>query len=133
MEMGRSRRGWLPAQQAQVDLETAAPSLLDSRMHAHKLLDMAKTIQIRNVPEAVHKRLRQRATDAGMSLSTHVLVEITRLAALPTRKEWLARLHAATPVELSTSAAELVRRERGPTRSKRERPGDAVRQRAVRR
>lgn len=73
---------------------------------------MTKTIQIRHVPEAVHKRLRQRAADSGMSLSEHLLAELTRLAALPTRKEWLDRLHAGTRVKLGKSAAALVRRER---------------------
>jgi plasmid stability protein len=73
---------------------------------------MAKTIQIRNVPEAIHRRLRQRAADAGMSLSEHLLAELTRIATLPTRKEWLERLHAGARVKLGKSAAALVRRER---------------------
>lgn len=73
---------------------------------------MAKTIQVRNVPEAVHRRLKQRAADAGMSLSEHVLAELTRLAGLPTRREWLERLHAGASVKLTKSAAALVRRER---------------------
>jgi hypothetical protein len=47
-----------------------------------------------------------------MSLSEHILAELTRLAGLPTRKEWLERLHAGPEVKLSKSAAALVRRER---------------------
>lgn len=73
---------------------------------------MTKTIQVRNVPDAIHRRLKQRAADSGMSLSEHILAELTRLAGLPTRKEWLERLHAAPTVKLSKSAAALVRRER---------------------
>ena len=73
---------------------------------------MTKTIQVRNVPEAIHRRLKQRAADSGMSLSEHLLAELTRLAGLPTRKEWLERLHAGPTVKLSKSAAALVRRER---------------------
>ena len=73
---------------------------------------MAKTIQVRNVPDAVHRRLKQRAADSGMSLSEHILAELTRLAHLPTRKQWLERLHAGPQVKLSKSAAALVRRER---------------------
>lgn len=73
---------------------------------------MAKTIQVRNVPDAVHRRLKQRAADAGMSLSEHLLAELVRLSALPTRKEWRERLHAGGAVKLTKSAAALVRRER---------------------
>ena len=81
-------------------------------LHARTLGAMAKTIQVRNVPDAVHRRLAQRAADAGMSLSEHLLAELTRLAALPTRKEWLKRLHERPRVKLTKSAAALVRRER---------------------
>lgn len=73
---------------------------------------MAKTIQVRNVPDAVHKRLKQRAADAGMSLSEHLLAEFARLASIPTRKEMRERLAALSEVKLSKSAAALVRRER---------------------
>ncbi len=48
---------------------------------------MAKSIQIRNVPEAVHKQLRARAAESGTSLSEYQLAEVTRVAALPTRAE----------------------------------------------
>jgi plasmid stability protein len=81
------------------------------------LLAMAKTIQVRDVPDAVHRRLKQRAADAGMSLSEHLLAELVRLSALPIRKEWRERLHAGGVVKLTRSAAALVRRERGAARS----------------
>lgn len=73
---------------------------------------MRKTIQIRNVPEAVHRRLRLRAIESGMSLSEHLLAEITRLAQLPTRAEMHERLKSRPAVKLAKSAAALVRRER---------------------
>ena len=73
---------------------------------------MAKSITIRNVPDAVHRRLKLRAASAGMSLSEHNLAELTQLADLPTREEWRARLHARPKAKLSKSAAALVRRER---------------------
>jgi antitoxin FitA len=77
------------------------------------VLAMAKTIQVRNVPEVIHRRLKQRAADAGLSLAEHLLAELSRLATLPTRKNWRERLHAESAVKLSKSAAALVRRERG--------------------
>ena len=75
---------------------------------------MAKTIQIRNVPEAVHRKLRQRAKQSGASLSECLLAELTRLASIPTRKEMRERLAALAEVKLSESVEELVRRERDP-------------------
>lgn len=55
---------------------------------------MAKTIQIRNVPDDVHRTLRVRAAADGMSLSEYVLREITRVARRPTIAEVLARADA---------------------------------------
>ena len=44
---------------------------------------MAKTIQIRDVPDGVHAELRTRAAVAGMSLSDYMLREATRIAGRP--------------------------------------------------
>jgi plasmid stability protein len=73
---------------------------------------MSKMIQIRNVPEAVHRKIKARAAESGKTLSDYLLAEIERLAALPTREEMLARLHARARVKLRTPAAEIIRRER---------------------
>lgn len=73
---------------------------------------MPKMIQIRNVPDALHRKIKARAAQTGMSLSDYLLAEIERIAALPTRDEMLARLHARTRVKLRTSAAEIIRTER---------------------
>jgi plasmid stability protein len=73
---------------------------------------MATMIQIRNVPEAVHRKLKARAAVAGRSLSDYLLAEITRVAALPTRDEMLERLHRRSRVTLKTPAAVVIRQER---------------------
>jgi antitoxin FitA len=73
---------------------------------------MSMMIQLRNVPDAMHRKLKARAAMAGMSLSDYLIAEIGRIAALPTREEMLARLHSRTPVKLSRSAAAILRRER---------------------
>ena len=52
---------------------------------------MAKTIQVRNVPEEVHRTLRARAAASGTSLSDYVLRELVRVAERPTLAEVLAR------------------------------------------
>ena len=73
---------------------------------------MAKMIQIRNVPDALHRRLKARAAVAGRSLSDYLLTEIERVATLPTREEMLERIHRRSRVTLSVPAAEVIRRER---------------------
>jgi plasmid stability protein len=73
---------------------------------------MSKMIQIRNVPDALHRKLKARAAEAGTSLSEYLLAEIGRIAALPTRAEMLERLHRRSRVELKVPAADLIRRER---------------------
>lgn len=73
---------------------------------------MPKMIQIRNVPDDVHRKIKTRAAQSGMTLSDYLLAEIERMAALPTRDEMIARLHARTRVRLKTPAAEIIRKER---------------------
>jgi hypothetical protein len=55
------------------------------------------TIQIRNVPEAVHRVYQSRAAAAGMSLQEYVLAELIRTAAL------------RTPADLVDEVAERIR------------------------
>ena len=69
-------------------------------------------IQIRNVPEALHRRLKSRAALAGMSLSDYLLDEIRRVAERPTLDELRARLRGRTETTFSVSPAEAVRAER---------------------
>jgi hypothetical protein len=69
-------------------------------------------IQIRHVPDAVHRKIKARAAQAGMTLSDYLLAEIERVVALPTRDEMLARLHARTRVRLRTPVAEIIRSDR---------------------
>lgn len=73
---------------------------------------MSKMIQVRNVPDALHQRLKARAALAGKTLSDYLLEEIERLAALPSPDEMLARLHARSRTTLSVPAARVVRDER---------------------
>jgi antitoxin FitA len=73
---------------------------------------MSKMIQIRNVPEEVHRKIKARAAEAGMTLSDYLLAEIERIAALPTRDEMLARLHGRARVKLRTPSARIIRSDR---------------------
>jgi plasmid stability protein len=72
-----------------------------------------KMIQIRNVPEELHRRLKVRAATAGMSLSDYLLREIRQVAEQPTIEELWARIKRRQPVELRVNPADLIREERG--------------------
>jgi plasmid stability protein len=69
-------------------------------------------IQIRNVPNELHRRLKARAAMAGMSLSDYLLHEIRRVAERPTVEELRARLSRRASVTPSVSPAQAVREER---------------------
>ena len=73
---------------------------------------MSKMIQIRNVPDSLHRKLKARAAVEGQTLSDYLLDEIARMATLPTRQEMLTRLHARSRIKLRTPAAEIIRQER---------------------
>jgi plasmid stability protein len=73
---------------------------------------MARMIQLRNVPDELHRRLKARAAMAGMSLTDYLLREIREVAERPTREELLRRLEALTPVITKVSPADILREER---------------------
>jgi antitoxin FitA len=76
------------------------------------VLPMSKMIQLRHVPDDLHRRLKSRAAEARMSLSDYLLNEITKIAEQPTweeMREHLSRLPPATPSE---PPAEIIRRVR---------------------
>ena len=69
-------------------------------------------IQIRNVPAAMHKVLRERAAQAGMSLSDYLRQELAHIAERPTVNELRSRLASLEPIMGHEPSAESVRRER---------------------
>ena len=73
---------------------------------------MSKMIQLRNVPDALHRSLKARAALAGMSLSEYLLAEIREIAERPTLAELRDRLHKRKPVSAELDTALLVREER---------------------
>ena len=73
---------------------------------------MSKMIQLRNVPDSLHRGLKARAAMAGMSLSDYLLAEIREIAERPTLAELRGRLHTRKPVTASLDTARLVREER---------------------
>ncbi len=73
---------------------------------------MAKMIQIRNVPESLHRTLKVRAAQAGMSLSEYLLMEVQQVADRPTIEELFERVRKRAPVTGGESSAQIIRRHR---------------------
>ncbi len=73
---------------------------------------MSVMIQVRNVPDDIHRALKTRAAEKGMSLSEYCLTELEQLAKLPTLEEW-SRMVAESPgVRFDRPVAEIVREAR---------------------
>jgi plasmid stability protein len=70
------------------------------------------TLQVRNVPDEVHRTLKARASRAGQSLSDYVLVELARVAARPTLEELSERIEQRGRVSLPTDVVDILDRER---------------------
>ena len=75
-------------------------------------LFMSTVIQIRNVPEPTHRRLKARAAMEGVSMSQYVLAAIERALERPSRRELLAAIRRQSEVTLDPSPADRLRAER---------------------
>ena len=73
---------------------------------------MSKMIQLRNVPDRLHRKLKSRAAMEGVSLSDYLLEEIQRAADRPTLAELAERLQHRTKITPTLSPAAAVRNER---------------------
>jgi plasmid stability protein len=73
---------------------------------------MSVMIQIRNVPNELHRRLKARAALSGQSLSDYLLSEIREIAQRPSIEELRARLRSLPASDPRPSPAEAVRAER---------------------
>jgi plasmid stability protein len=69
-------------------------------------------VQIRNVPDELHRELKARAALAGMSISEYLLKELRRSFERPTRDELLRRLAKRAPARPRPAPAAAVRAER---------------------
>jgi plasmid stability protein len=70
-------------------------------------------IQLRNVPDRLHRKLKSRAARAGMSLSNYLLQEIQQIAERPTLQEMRARLARLPSIDLPELPADAIRAQRG--------------------
>jgi len=70
---------------------------------------MPVLVQIRDVPEEVHRTLKARAAASGVSLSEYVRGLLARAAARPTAEELAARIRARGAARLGESSEAAVR------------------------
>lgn len=73
---------------------------------------MPRMIQIRNVPDEVHRRLKMLAAAEGLTLSDLLAREAQRLAEKPTLAEVIARIRSRRPVKTRISSARIIREAR---------------------
>lgn len=73
---------------------------------------MAKMIQLRNVPDALHRQLKARAAMAGLSLSDFLIREARKIAEQPTPEEMAERLRQREPYRGKMSPTQVLREER---------------------
>jgi plasmid stability protein len=79
------------------------------------MIRMGVLVQIRDVPEPVHRALKSRAAASGMSFSEYLRTLLARSAERPTPEELAARIRTRGPVDRDEPSERSVRRlrERG--------------------
>jgi antitoxin FitA len=71
---------------------------------------MGVLVQIRDLPEDVHRTLKARAAASGRSLSEYLRAILTAAAGRPTPEELSERIAARDPVELDEPGETTIRR-----------------------
>jgi len=80
--------------------------------HANSIARMSKMIQLRNVPDSLHRQLKARAALAGMALSDFLIREVRKIAEYPTPEEMRERLAQRDPYRGKLSPTDVLRGER---------------------
>jgi hypothetical protein len=75
-------------------------------------MNMAKMIQLRHVPDALHRQLKARAALCGLPLSDYLIREVRKIAEQPTAEEMRERLRQRDPYRGKTSPTDILRAER---------------------
>jgi plasmid stability protein len=75
-------------------------------------MHMSKMIQVRNVPERLHRELTRRARARGQTLTDYVQEVLEREVARPPAVEVFERVARRERVSLGRPAADLIKQER---------------------
>ncbi|MGH8206587.1 MAG: hypothetical protein ACRETK_07405 [Steroidobacteraceae bacterium] len=73
---------------------------------------MSKMIQLRHVPDALHRELKARAALSGLPLSDYLIREVRKLAEYPAPEEMKERLRQRSSYRGKLVPADVVRSER---------------------
>jgi hypothetical protein len=73
---------------------------------------MSKMIQLRHVPDALHRQLKARAALSGLPLSDYLIREVRKIAEQPTPEEMKQRLRQRETYKGKLVPTDLVRAER---------------------
>jgi antitoxin FitA len=76
------------------------------------LSHMSKMIQLRHVPDALHRRLKARAALSGLPLSDFLIREVRKIADHPSAEEMAERLRQRAPYAGKADPTALIRAER---------------------
>jgi antitoxin FitA len=74
------------------------------------LTSMGRMVQIKDVPDDVHRILKARAALAGLTLTEYARRSLEEAARRPSRDELVAELSAIEPVDTGETAAEALAR-----------------------
>jgi hypothetical protein len=80
-------------------------------MHFNSIIHEMPNVQIRDVPDDIHRRLKSQAALAGQSLNEFLLARLSEIASVPTVPELVQRIRERAAYEGPSSAA-VIRRER---------------------
>ena len=88
--------------------------IVDMSAARSSVLHMSKMIQIRNVPDELHRELKMRAAAAGMSLSDYIKKELAYANEKDSWEEIFARAKTRGPIFGSTQEiVDIIREHRG--------------------
>ena len=73
---------------------------------------MPRNLQVRDIPDPLHRELKRRARSRGESLTDYVQGILEREVARPPAEEVFRRIRSRRPVDLGVPAADLIRKER---------------------
>jgi plasmid stability protein len=73
---------------------------------------MSKMIQVRNVPDRLHRELRRRAKREGKTITDYIQSILERELSRPPLDDVLQEIARAAPVRVGRPVAELLREER---------------------
>ena len=76
------------------------------------VINMSTMVQIRHLPDDVHKVLKIRALEQGTNLSAFLVRELTRIAKTPTLDDLLERIHQREKCVIQEDSLDALKAER---------------------